>query len=915
MQEFAYFYRFSLKRDVLVRFPNLFGKRCKPFSPFKPTNIHSNKTHDFVDWVAKVAEAKGISFRFTNTEGLKEMGITVEGKTVNGALTKDGVVINIQSQKALNAVVGHEIGEVIRKAKGYGALQKTLISVARERGEYESRLLDVQKRYKSIKNADVLKELTNDLLGDYLFTDYNFIKGLVDNNKGIARKIYDEIKYLFKMATPGSTEQKQMAKAKRMFEKAFSEKSKVDTDGVEYGLSENARADVDRALSDLNYTEDVYLTDSSPSIIASQSGVRNLPMLMKASHIRENVFTEQEAKELGIKVDKYTNYHGLGKTLFLDIIDGLDDVTLAYRGTRNADNPSRRENYFLLISQYKDQSGNTVNVPVYIDEKGQYNRVFIDTNKVATVFGRDNFSDYIRRELQNGNLVRIKNKSTQASELAAPIADSYSESALSNLTVPQADTESQDHSMQNGENYSLSDGDTTPTGDYQVTTEDVMRSDLGPVAQDVAQEQVDMGDIPIRSDLGPVGQDVAQNNVDMGDIPIRSDLGPVRSDVQSGTEADLGPVRSDIAPGNAMTDEAAAEENIKKVFGIKNINDYVGVQKAVVSTLENNGFFSNENNIITNAESGMRVEITKRGIRETLGNGNRFQTLPRTLKGLKLMSIPNLPAIIQKANLISDDQANYHSDTSGVKYAYLSTDVTLDYGGKSKEYTVNVVVRKSQQKNMFWMHEVQITEKEHGLSPSGDEMSAARVNKTHALEESVSQAGENVKSLTILAPTAEDIAEMERQRQEQSLLETSTPKGIYEAARLASIDSLLDDETQEQKIDKVKKATKDTKEPGGKPQSVWSKAAEVLVDDGIVWERLDRKNNSRRLQAMWQATRNSNKIAQNYIGNAHDGVRSLVDVLTDVERAGKTTKKSLLTKVSRDFHIVITLAGHQAASN
>ncbi len=82
-----------------------------------------------------------------------------------------------------------------------------------------------------------------------------------------------------------------------------------------------------------------------------------------------------------------------------------------------------------------DTDGNTINVPVYINEKGQYNRVFIDTNKIATVFGRT-FNDYIKREIDKGNLIRIKNRSTQASERAAEIADGYSKNASTN-SIPQ----------------------------------------------------------------------------------------------------------------------------------------------------------------------------------------------------------------------------------------------------------------------------------------------------------------------------------------------------------------------------------------------------------------------------------------------------------------------------------------------
>ena len=230
-------------------------------------------------------------------------------------------------------------------------------------------------------------------------------------------------------------------------------------DGVSYALAPSAEADVDRALTDLYGRDDVYLTDSSPSIIASQKGVRNLPMLMKASHIRENIYTEAEAKRLGLKVNKYINYHGLGKELFLKIIGGLDDVTLAYRGTKNASDPARHENYFLLISQYKDANGNTVNIPVYINEKGQHNEVFIDTNKIATVFGREDMNRYIDRELRTGNLVRIKNKSTQTSERTAPIAGGYSKNAFTDTTISQNDQFVNTQYTQNSKNDSSGNKD------------------------------------------------------------------------------------------------------------------------------------------------------------------------------------------------------------------------------------------------------------------------------------------------------------------------------------------------------------------------------------------------------------------------------------------------------------------------
>ncbi len=198
----------------------------------------------------------------------------------------------------------------------------------------------------------------------------------------------------------------------------LSERFNSSEKDIRYSISENAEKDVQALLDGKKFTGDIKLTDSSPRIILGHKGVRNLPMLMKPSHILENILTTEEAEKRGLEIDpEKIHYHGLGKTLFLDIIRGLDNVNQAYRGTKNAEKSERRQNYFLLISTLKDAEGNVINVPVYINEKGRYNRVSIDTNKIGTAFGREQLQGYIQKEIKNGNLVRIKKRSSLDSGL------------------------------------------------------------------------------------------------------------------------------------------------------------------------------------------------------------------------------------------------------------------------------------------------------------------------------------------------------------------------------------------------------------------------------------------------------------------------------------------------------------------
>ena len=264
-----------------------------------------------------------------------------------------------------------------------------------------------------------------------------YINKLVRSDAGLAQKIKnrisDVVDALESMKDAGAREAYRLLKrTSELFDRALESGGQIvggddgeEEEGGSYSLASNAATELHKAIYDKNYRSEIRLKDETPSILLGQSGVRNLPMAMQVSHIRENVFNETEARNLGLRVDEHTHYHGLGEKFFLQIVDGLDHVTEAYRGTKNAENSARRENYFLLISKFTDKDGNEINVPVYINEHANHNNVMIDANKIATVFGRKGLREYIDREVKKKNLVRIKNKNTQTSEPNALIAKRY----------------------------------------------------------------------------------------------------------------------------------------------------------------------------------------------------------------------------------------------------------------------------------------------------------------------------------------------------------------------------------------------------------------------------------------------------------------------------------------------------------
>ena len=198
---------------------------------------NSRRTHEFVDMIAKITADKGVLFDFANNQKLKDSGFAMDGKTVNGYVTKDGVTLNIDSAKSLNSVVGHEITHVLEGTELYDALQQTIVEYAKSKGDYQGRYDALAKLYEGVKDANVDAELTADLVGDYLFTDSDFINNLSTNHRNVFQKVYDEIKYLAKVATAGSKEARELEKVKRAFEKAYKESGKA-VEGTKYSLAD-----------------------------------------------------------------------------------------------------------------------------------------------------------------------------------------------------------------------------------------------------------------------------------------------------------------------------------------------------------------------------------------------------------------------------------------------------------------------------------------------------------------------------------------------------------------------------------------------------------------------------------------------------------------------------------------------------
>lgn len=419
---------------------------------------NTTKSRNFVENVNKIAQERGTRYEFVNNEQLEKMGYEVKGKDINGLVGKDlqgneKILINIDSKQALNKIVGHETTHLLEGTEEYTLLQNAVKEYAKSKGDYDHRIKSTEKLYSGL-DANIENEVTSDLVGEYIFNDEEFIKKLSTSQPNVFTKIYDYVKHLYKTVTAGSQEARDLEKVKYRFEQAYKENVKNIKLDTNFSLSENALQEVSdvvnqtREDSEKSLTQFVKLKDNTIKSLVDY-GVKDLPMLERSGHIRENILTEEQAKKLGFST-KNKHFHGLGVKTYLEIINSMDNPIGVYQYTNNGNYDN---NNFIVVTPVEINKTNYI-VPVEINQKGQYNQVEIDYNKIKTAYSKNN-TDYIQNLLNQGKIKEIFNGSnsrkTSLDKSNIPQSNKNVKSDISNNSIS--------NNNKNDTRYSLSNND------------------------------------------------------------------------------------------------------------------------------------------------------------------------------------------------------------------------------------------------------------------------------------------------------------------------------------------------------------------------------------------------------------------------------------------------------------------------
>ena len=73
-----------------------------------------------------------------------------------------------------------------------------------------------------------------------------------------------------------------------------------------------------------------------------------------------------------------------------------------------------KQKTYVIVTEVQNEKGEYVIIPVYLETRGNYNNVSIETNKIKTIYGKKDIKDFVDRTIQdniNNIIYLIKDKS------------------------------------------------------------------------------------------------------------------------------------------------------------------------------------------------------------------------------------------------------------------------------------------------------------------------------------------------------------------------------------------------------------------------------------------------------------------------------------------------------------------------
>lgn len=379
----------------------------------------SEKTIRTIDLMEKIIADKDYRIRF-NPNITNESGVPV-----NGLITKENGQVTIKLNPNANNYVEFLIVHEITHDIATKDMKELILDYAKQDSEFEKSLETLKERYKT---DDVSDEVVADVCGE-LFGNREFIQSVVEKKPNIFMKILNNIRKLAKKIK-GSKAEEYVSFAERlktMWEDAYysnesnlseTKYSTIKLKGAE-NLSKNNKVvdkkhkkykelDVSNYLVNndsynLNFAQQIekviegtypknnmlIVLDHTPEVL-QEIGLNNYPITLTQRHL--NTIMNEKGNY------KNANYHNLGKELVKKIPEAISKPLNVLQSDTDS-------NSIVVITNLADSHDRPIIASIRIDGKGSINNVEIDSNVMTSAYGRNNYDQFMQRNIKKGNLL------------------------------------------------------------------------------------------------------------------------------------------------------------------------------------------------------------------------------------------------------------------------------------------------------------------------------------------------------------------------------------------------------------------------------------------------------------------------------------------------------------------------------
>ncbi len=339
---------------------------------------------------------------------------------------------NVEDKKvpSINALIKNKDKEVEIKINPYSQVWGEIILIHEITHAIENKKLK-KLAYKYIKKyygLDIKWEYMSEALADissFIFGNKEFINNLSLKKPKIYKRINNIIISFKNKIINYRNKELFIEDLKNKWEKAYrkptNEKALSIINSTKYHVSRNLSNDIDNVLNNIKERNPVKLRDYTPDILV-KSGIKNLPMYENPSHIRKNILTAKKAKNLGLSVMSKDHYHGLGKDVFVKVIDSLDNPRIIFK--------NKHSNNYLIISTIKDAKGNNIIVPIEIETSTNVNNIKLDVNRIMSIYGKENLNTYIKNNINQNVLEKIYEQKKERGTGLIPAASSFTDNSI-----------------------------------------------------------------------------------------------------------------------------------------------------------------------------------------------------------------------------------------------------------------------------------------------------------------------------------------------------------------------------------------------------------------------------------------------------------------------------------------------------